>query len=162
MPMLGAAGVTVMLVSVFAVTVSDPVPLTPLREAVMVVVPAATQVAMPVALMVAAAVLELVHVAEELMLAVEPSPYVAVAVNCCVPPATMLAVAGVTAMLDSVFATAVTVSVAVPLTPLSDAVMVVAPAATPVARPAALMVAAAVLELDHVTEDVMLALEPSL
>jgi hypothetical protein len=40
--------------------------------------------------------------------------------------------------------------------------MVEVPAATAVARPAALMVAVAVLELDHVTVEVMLAVELSL
>ena len=59
-------------------------------------------------------------------------------------------------------AAAVTVSMAVPLMPLSDAVMVVAPAATAVARPAVLMVAAAVEELLHVTVEVILPVEPSL
>jgi hypothetical protein len=74
----------------------------------------------------------------------------------------MLGVAGVTAMLDNVLAAAVTASAAVPLTPLSEAVILVAPAATPVASPAELMVAAAVLELVHVAEEVMFAVEPSL
>ena len=44
-----------------------------LTAAVIVLVPAATAVANPVVLMVAVAVLELLHVADELIFAVEPS-----------------------------------------------------------------------------------------
>jgi hypothetical protein len=75
----------------------------------------------------------------------------------------MLAGAGVTAMEESVGAGgAVTVSAAVPFTPVSVAVMVVDPAATAVERPAALMVAVAVLELVHVAFDVTFAVDPLL
>jgi hypothetical protein len=56
----------------------------------------------------------------------------------------------------------VTVRAAVPLTPLTVAVIVVAPAATPVARPAALIVAVAVLDEDQVAVLVTVAVEPSL
>ena len=59
-------------------------------------------------------------------------------------------------------AAGVTVSMAVPLMPLSDAAMVVDPEATPVARPPVLMVAAAVAELVQVTVDVILPVDPSL
>jgi hypothetical protein len=48
-------------------------------------------------------VLELVHAAVDVTFAVEPSVYVAIAVNCCVAPAAMLAVAGVTAMEVTTF-----------------------------------------------------------
>jgi hypothetical protein len=118
--MLAVAGVTAMVVSVLAVTVKAAVPLMPLSDAVIVDVPEATPVAKPEALMEAAAVLELVHVAIDVTFAVEASLYVPVAVNCCVPPAAMLAVAGVTVMVVSVLGTtwAVTVRLAVPLTPL--------------------------------------------
>jgi hypothetical protein len=164
--MLGAAGVTAMLDSVFTgvVTVRTAVPFTLLSEAVMLLDPAATPVARPAALMVAVAVLELVQVADDVMFAVEPSLYVPVAVNCCVALAVMLAVAGVTAMVTSVFGTttALTVSEAVPLTPLNEAVMVDDPAATAVANPAVPIVAAAVLELVHVALEVTLPVEPSL
>ena len=71
---------------------------------------------------------------------------------CCVPiPATMDAVAGETAMLVTVGP--VTVSVADPEVLPDVAVMFALPAATPVARPALLMVAAAGLLLDHATVD---------
>jgi hypothetical protein len=103
--MLAVAGVTAMDESVFvaAVTVSAAVPITPLNDAVTVLDPAATADAIPEALIVAVAVLELVHAAVVLTFAVEPSVYVAVALNCCVAPASMLSVAGVTAMEVTTF-----------------------------------------------------------
>jgi hypothetical protein len=58
--------------------------------------------------------------------------------NGCVAPTATLAVAGVTA--TDVTVLPVTVSVALPALPLTVAVTVVEPAATPVARPAALTV----------------------
>lgn len=62
--------------------------------------------------------------------------------NCCVDPAVKLADEGETAMEVTVFAGAEgTVIAAVPLTPPSEAVTVVEPAATPVARPAEFTVA---------------------
>ena len=73
----------------------------------------------------------------------------------------MLGAAGVTAMEESVLAAAVTVSAAVPFTPLKAAVTMVDPATTPDAIPAALIVAAAVLELVHAAVDVTFAVEPS-
>lgn len=80
-------------------------------------------------------------------------------------PAVTLAVGGVTAMEVRVgggVVAAVTVRAAVPLTPLSEAVMVAEPAATPVAMPAELMVAAAVEELVQEALEVTLAVDPSL
>lgn len=71
--MLTVAGVTVIFVTVFAATVSDAVPLIVPTEAVIVVVPAATPVASPPALMVAVAVLELIQLAVVVMFFVEPS-----------------------------------------------------------------------------------------
>ncbi len=77
------------------------------------------------------------------------------AVYCCVPvPATIDAVPGVTAMLLSVGAVTFRAPVAERLPEV--AWMVVAPAATPVAMPALLTVAAAVLLLDQVTVEVQL------
>jgi hypothetical protein len=75
----------------------------------------------------------------------------------------MLAVVGAMAMEERVGGVAVgTVSVAVPLTPLRDAVIVVDPDATPVATPAALTVATVVAELLQAAVEVTLAVEPSL
>ncbi len=163
--MLGVAGVTAMEVMVFvvaAVTVSVALPLTPIREAVIVLDPAATAVASPAALIVAAALLLDVQVAVEVTFAVELSLYVAVAVNCCVAPAVMLGVAGVTATAVSVFVAAVTVSLAVPLIPLSEAVTEVEPAATAVASPDMLIVAAELLEDVQLAVEVTFAVELSL
>jgi hypothetical protein len=128
----------------------------------MVVDPAAAAVARPAAVMVAVAVLELVQAAVEVTFAVDPSLYVAVAVNCCVAPAAMLGAAGVTAMEESDFTAAITVNVAVPLMPLTVAVTVLEPAATAVASPAALTVAIVVVELVHAAVEVTFAVDPSL
>jgi hypothetical protein len=56
----------------------------------------------------------------------------------------------------------VTVSVAVPLMPLSDALIVEVPAATPVAIPVAATVAVAAVDEVHATLDVMFFEVPSL
>jgi hypothetical protein len=147
---------------VFAdVTVNVVIPVTPLREAVTLVEPIAAPVAKPVALIVATAVLAAAQVAVELMFAVELSLYVAVAVNCCVAPTAMLTFPGVTAIDLIVFA-AVTVNGVVPVTPLREAVTLVEPAATPVARPVELIVAVAALAVAQVTVELMFAVEPSL
>lgn len=74
----------------------------------------------------------------------------------------MLTVAGVTAIETRILVAATTARDAVPLTPFKVAVIVDVPAATAVATPAALMVAVTVLELLHVTELVITAVEPSL
>ncbi|HZP04488.1 MAG TPA: hypothetical protein VFB43_06275 [Terracidiphilus sp.] len=73
-----------------------------------------------------------------------------------------VALGGVTAMDFTVTAAAVTLSPAVPFMPFNDAVMVLEPAATPVARPDALIVATAGLEDVHVADEVTFAVEPSL
>jgi hypothetical protein len=85
---------------------------------------------------------------------------VAVAVNCWVRPTATLAVAGDTAIAVSTFAD--TVSVAVTFTLPTEAVTVVEPAATPVASPAALMVAAETVELAQVAVEVTFPVDPSL
>ena len=71
--MLGAAGVTAIEVSVFAVTVSAAVPLTPPTVAVTVLMPGVREVAMPAELTVATAVFELIQIAVLVTTAVEPS-----------------------------------------------------------------------------------------
>lgn len=76
-----------------------------------------------------------------------------------------LAVGGVTEMEVRVGGggvEAVTVRLVLPLTPLSAAVMVAVPEATPVARPVELTVAVAELELVQVTMEVTFAVELSL
>jgi hypothetical protein len=74
----------------------------------------------------------------------------------------MLAVAGVTEIAVTVFVAAVTLSAAVPLTPPSAAVMVLEPAAEPVAMPDEFTVATVVLEVVQVAVDVTFAVVPSL
>jgi hypothetical protein len=80
-----------------------------------------------------------------------------VAVNCWVCPATIEAVAGETVILKST--PGVTVTPAVPEMLDKDALMVLAPVATPVASPwepeALETVAVPVTDDDHVTESVM-------
>ena len=70
------------------------------------------------------------------------------------PDAAIEAVAGVTAIEDSVGVALVTVRAAVPEMLPEVALMVDEPAATPIARPATEMVAAAGLLLDQVTDEV--------
>ena len=81
------------------------------------------------------------------------------AVNCCVVPLAIDGFAGVTAMDTS--AAGPMVSVVLPVTPLSVALNCEVPCATPVARPAALMVATAVFDDAHVTEPVISSVDPS-
>jgi hypothetical protein len=92
--------------------------------------------------------------------AVLPSVLVPLAVNVVVVPPAMLFVAGVTVI--DLSTGAVTVSAAVPETPLKLAVMVEVPVATAVASPAELMVAVAVVPEVQVTLDVMTFVELSL
>lgn len=161
---LAEAGVTAIdfRTGATVVTVSVAVPLTPLREAVMAVEPVATAVAIPEELIVATAVFAEVQAAVVLTFPVEPSLYVAVAVNCCVAPVVRDADAGVIAMEERVGAAGVTVSMAVPVTPLMVAVRVVVPAAAAaVARPAALTVATLVEELLQLAVEVTSPVEPS-
>jgi hypothetical protein len=74
----------------------------------------------------------------------------------------MLDVAGVTVTELSVFGGAVTDKVALPLTPLIEAVMVAEPAASAEASPAGLIFAVAALEEVHAAELVTSAVELSL
>jgi hypothetical protein len=73
MAKLAEVGVMASDETVFAVTVKTVDPLMPPNEAVMVVVPSTTDVASPVALIVAVAVVELVQVAVEVTTTVEAS-----------------------------------------------------------------------------------------
>jgi hypothetical protein len=74
----------------------------------------------------------------------------------------MLVVVGVTAIEVTVTGTAVTVSVVDPVTPLIVAVIVVSPAATPVANPVSLTVATDEVEEAQDAEDERFAVDPSL
>ena len=86
----------------------------------------------------------------------------AVALKGWVAPAAMVAVAGVTATAVTVFATAGTVRLAVPLMLSMVAVMVVEPAARAVAMPAGVMVATFALASAQVAAAVTSAVELSL
>ncbi len=132
-----------------AVTVSVVDPLIEPEVAVIVVLPCATLVANPAALIVAALVVPELHVTVAVRFCVELSLYVPVAVNCSVVPALIEGLAGVTAIDTKV--AAVTVSEVEPLIEPDVAVIVVLPCATLVANPAALIVATLVVPELHVT-----------
>jgi hypothetical protein len=144
------AGVTAIDTSVAAVTVSVAVLLvTPLDAAVMFEAPRATPVAKPELVIVAIPVADEFHVALAVKSAVLESVYVPVAVNCCVRPFAIVALAGVTAIDTRVGA--VTVSIAVLLaTPAIAALIFVAPAVNATATPKPLIVATPVTDELHV------------
>ena len=148
----GLAGVTAMDCRVAAVTVSTVEPTIDPDVALIVLVPTATAVANPPALMVAVVVVPEAHVTEAVRFCVLLSLYVPVAVNCCVRPLATEGLAGVTAMDFRV--AAVTVSTVDPTIDPDVALMVLVPTATAVAIPAEPMVAVAVVPDAHVTEAV--------
>jgi hypothetical protein len=144
--MLGLTGVTAIDCSVAAVTVNTSAgDVTPLKLAVMLLVPTASPLASPAAVMVAVAVFEEFHAARVVRFCVLLSLYVPVAVNCCVCPFEIEGLEGVTAMDCRVAAVTVSTS-AGEVTPLRLAVMLVVPAAKPVAKPPGVMVAVTVLD----------------
>jgi len=83
-------------------------------------------------------------------------------VNCWVVPVVMPGDVGETAIEVTVTATAVTVSVAVAVNPSAAALMVVVPAATAVASPVELTVAAVVFDEIQVTPEVRAPVVPLL
>jgi hypothetical protein len=142
---VGASHVNVTTPLLVTVSVADPV--MPPDIAVIVVKPAATDVAKPLepaALLIGAtAAVDEYQVTAVVRFCVVLSENVPVAVNCCVVPFTMLGLVGVTAMDTSV--AEVTVSVVDPDIPPDVAVIVVEPAVAEVASPldpAALLMAA--------------------
>jgi hypothetical protein len=92
------AGVTAIELRVgpAGVTVNVALPDAPERLAVMVELPALTAVASPAEFIVAVGLLEELHVAVPVTSLLDPSLKVPVALNCCVAPVEMEAVAGVT------------------------------------------------------------------
>lgn len=114
-------------------TVSVVDPLTDPNTAVIVLLPVATLVARPWALMLATEGEDEVQRTDPVTSWVLESLKVPVAVNCSVVPTAMLGLAGVTASETSV--AAVTVRDAVPLTEPDVAVIVVVPVPTPAASP---------------------------
>jgi len=111
----GFAGVTAIDTSVAAVTVRVVEPVMPAETALIVLVPAATPVANPPAVIVATVVVTELHVAPLVKFCVELSEKVPVAVNCSVVPFTIEGFAGVTAIDTNV--AAVTVKVVDPVMP---------------------------------------------
>jgi hypothetical protein len=146
---LGLAGIKVMEDRVAEVTVSVVLPEILPEVAVMVAVPAKTDVARPLLLTVATDVFDEVQVTCMLTSWLVPSEYLPVAINCWVVPAGMLGVAGVTIMEDRV--AEVTVRVVLPEIFPEVAVMVALPAETQVARPLLLIVATDVFDEVQVT-----------
>lgn len=136
-----------------SVVLPDTVP----SAAVMVLVPALTALASPfepaALLTVATACAEEDHITPAVMLCVELSEYVPVAVSCWVRPVARLTDAGVTLIDFSV--AAVTVTVVLPDTPLKVAVTVVVPGAAAVTRPAEATAATDALEELQVTCEVI-------
>src|SRR6059058_5396500 len=146
--MLADAGGTVTEATGTGVTVMADAPLFPSLVAVIVAVPAALPVTSPLAVTVATAVLLLPQ------LTVRPDnglPLASfgVAVSCTVWPTCTDAVLGLT--VTDATGTVLTVTVAVPLCPSLVAVIVAAPAVTPVTSPPALTVATPVLLLPQLT-----------
>lgn len=133
--------------------------ITPLRDAVMVVLPNARLVAIPLVFSVATVVLLDVQVSVPRVAGV-PSDKIPLAVNCCVFPIVTLADEGV--MVRVVNTGAVTVKVALlELTPFAEAVTVVLPCARLVAMPLAFNVATVVLLDAQVTDPETLPVLPS-
>jgi hypothetical protein len=156
----GFAGVTAIDCNVAAVTASKVEPLMDDDVAVMVEVPTPAPVARPAALIVAVVVVPDDHVTLDVKFCVVPSLNVPVAVNCCVAPLVIDGFAGVTAIDCNV--AAVTVSNVDPAIDDDVAVIVEVPTPAPVASPAALIVAVAVVPELHVTVPVKFCVEPSL
>src|SRR6185503_14025557 len=160
MPIEGFAGVTARDCNAGGgVTVSTVEPVTEPEVALMLVVPVATPVARPwlplVLLIVATPMIDDAHVTDVVRFWVLPSLKVPVAVNCWIPPMPIEGFAGVTAR-DCNAGGGVTVSTVEPVTEPEVALIVVVPAATPVARPwvplVLLIVATPVFDDAHVTD----------
>jgi hypothetical protein len=155
----GFAGVTAIDTSVGAVTVNSVVPSTAPKAASILLIPVATPVANPPAVIVTKPVVCEVQVAEPVKFCVELSEKVPVAVNCSVVPFAIEGFAGVTATDTSVGP--VTVRFVVPLTAPDVACIWLVPADTAVAEPPAPIVATPVVCEVQVTEPVKFCVELS-
>lgn len=106
----------------------------PILAVTLTELPTATAFTSPLLFTAASVEFDDTHVTLDVKSAVVLSVYFPVAVNCWVVPVLMLAAAGVTLMeANCLVAVAVTVSAALPDTPLAAAVIAVEPAATEVA-----------------------------
>ncbi len=153
-----AGGVTSTLATDTAVTVTLAVPSTPSTVAVTVTGPGATAVRSPVVSIVAIAPSLVLHATVRFVSALPPASR-GVAVNCWVPPAVRVTVAGVTSTLAT--GTAATVTLAVPSTPSTVAVTVTGPGATAVNRPVLSIVAMVPSLVAHVTARPVSAFPPA-
>jgi hypothetical protein len=156
----GFVGAIAIDCSVAAVTVSKVEPLIDDDVAVIVELPTPAPVARPDELIVAVVVVPDDQVTVDVRFCVVPSLKVPVAVNCCVAPLAIDGVAGVTAIDCSV--AAVTVSKVEPLMDDDVAVIVAVPTPAPLASPAVLIVAVAVVPELQVTVLVRFCVVPSL
>jgi hypothetical protein len=143
------AGVTAIDTNVGAVTVKPVEPLVPPKVAWIVVLPAATPVARPPLVIVAAPGFVEVQVTELVRFRVPLSLNSPVAVNCCVAPVAIEALAGVTVIDTN---TDVTVRLVEPLIEPKVACIVLVPVPTPVAKPPLAIVATPVLVELQVTK----------
>ena len=132
----------------------------PLWAAVMLLEPTAAPVASPVALILTTAGFELVHVALFVMSNVLPSLKVPVAVNCTLVPLAIEELLALTVIVCNVAAVTANGKL-FDITPFCVAVMVLEPTAAPVAKPFALMLTVAVLELAQVVVLVKSCVLPS-
>jgi hypothetical protein len=149
----GFAGVTAIDCRVAVVTVSTVEPTTDPNVALIVLVPTASPVARPPALILAVAGVPEAQVTEAVRLCVVLSVYIPVAVNCCVRPLAIDGFAGFTTIDTSV--AVVTVSTVEPTTDPNVALIVLVPAPTAVANPPpALIETVAGVPEAHVTEPV--------
>ena len=155
----GLTGVNAIDFRVAARTVSVVEPTTLPSVAVIVVAPVASVEARPVVEIVAAAVFDDAQMTEPVRFCVVPSVKVPVAVNCWVSPLARLELAGVTAMEATT--AGVTVSVVVPLTLPSVAMMVEEPVVSVEARPLLEIVTTVVFDDVQLTDAVRFAVVPS-
>jgi hypothetical protein len=123
--MVGIAGVTAIETRTAGVTVSVVKPLIAPEVAATLVLPTATLVASPCALTVAMVVSAVLQVTAFVRFRVLPSLYVPVAVNCCVVPSAIEALAGLIEI--DVRTAGVTVNVAEPLIVPDVAVIIALP-----------------------------------
>src|SRR5438309_1217076 len=143
----GAVGPTVTDATGTLETVTAAVALCPSLVAVIVTLPADWPVTRPLALTAASDVLLLDHMTRR-PARVFPAASLGVAVSCTVVPTYIFGAAGLT--VTDATGTFATVTLAVPLCPSLVAVIVTAPAATPITSPVADTLAIAAFELVHV------------
>lgn len=134
---------------------------TPFWVAVMLVEPMPMAVASPVALIVAAAAFDDVQLTELVRFCVLPSLKIPVAVNWLVVPLA-IEFAGAVMLIDCRVAAVIVSTIAFEVMPFVVAVMLLDPVDIPVARPPAVMLAAAVFEEPQATELVKFCVLPSL